>query len=280
MKKFNLFDPDKKITYLLLLIMIIFPLIHPLGIAIKPSENTILAYNYVESLKPGSSVILFIDFGMGNSAELTPQVIASLKHFARKDLKVYAATQVPEMATALETYLEQTYGVMGKVYGEDYINLGYFAGAESAIGAMGDSLIAVFKKDIRGNDLTAIPMMKEVVKLPDINVVFAVTASGTIPFIRQCNAKFGMPIIFSVNAVMGPANVPYVQSGQAVSVLVGSTGAAQYETMIGAPGTATAAMDAQSLAHVVIILLILWGNIGYFVEKRQKKAKKSAEKKA
>lgn len=271
--KNRLFDPDKRITYLLLLLVMIFPLINPLGIAIKPSENTLLAYNYVENLQPGSSMILFIDYGMGQSAELTPQVIASLKHFADKGLKLFAATQVPEMATALTSYLAQTYGAANKEYGVDYVDLGYFAGAESAIGAMGDSLIDVFKTDVNGTDLTTLPIFKSVTKLPDINVMFAVTASGTIPFIRQANAKFGMPIIFSVNAVMGPANVPYVQSGQAVSVLVGNTGAAEYETLINQPGTASAAMDAQSLAHLVIILLIVWGNIGYFLEQRRGKEK-------
>ncbi len=267
----NLFNPDKRVTYFLLLLVMIFPLINPLGIAIKPSTNTLLAYDYVENLKPGSSMILFIDYGMGQSAELTPQVLASLKHYAAKGLKLFAATQVPEMATALTSYLDQTYKAANKEYGVDYVDLGYFAGAESAIGAMGDSIIDVFKADVYGTDLTKLPIFKDVTKLPDIDVMFAVTASGTIPFIRQANTKFGMPIIFSVNAVMGPANVPYVQSGQAVSVLVGSTGAAEYETLIGQPGTASAAMDAQSLAHLVIILLIVWGNIGYFMEKRAAK---------
>jgi len=271
----NMFEPDKRITYLLLLLVMIFPLLNPLGIAIKPSANTLLAYDYVEKLQPGSSMILFIDYGMGQSAELTPQVIASLKHFAEKDLKLFAATQVPEMATALTTYLEQTYGKAEKEYGVDYVDLGYVAGTESAIGAMGDSIIDVFKADVNGTDLTTLPIFKDVTKLPDVDVMFAVTASGTIPFIRQANAKFGMPIIFSVNAVMGPANVPYVQSGQAVSVLVGSVGAAEYETLINQPGTASAAMDAQSLAHLVIILLIVWGNIGYFMQQRRAKEMKA-----
>ena len=164
--KNRLFDPDKRITYLLLLLVMIFPLINPLGIAIKPSENTLLAYNYVENLQPGSSMILFIDYGMGQSAELTPQVIASLKHFADKGLKLFAATQVPEMATALTSYLAQTYGAANKEYGVDYVDLGYFAGAESAIGAMGDSLIDVFKADVNGTDLTTLPFLRVLPNYP------------------------------------------------------------------------------------------------------------------
>lgn len=120
----NLFNPDKRVTYFLLLLVMIIPLINPLGIAIKPSTNTLLAYDYVENLKPGSSMILFIDYGMGQSAELTPQVLASLKHYAAKGLKLFAATQVPEMATALTSYLDQTYKAANKEYGVDYVDLG------------------------------------------------------------------------------------------------------------------------------------------------------------
>lgn len=273
--KQSIFNPDRRITYFLLLAVMIFPLINPLGIAIKPSGNTLLAYDYAESLPAGSTVVLFIDYSMGFTAEMEPQVIALLKHYDSLNFKLFAATQVPEMATAMSNILAQTYTASGKTYGTDYVDLGYFAGAESAIGAMGDSIIDVFKTDIYGTPLTSMPIFKNVTKLSDIDFMYAATASGTIPFIRQAHTKFGMPIVFSVNAVMGPANVPYIQSGQAVSVLVGSTGAAEYETLIKSPGAASAAMDAQSLAHLIIILLIIWGNIGFFVEQSKEKAQRA-----
>ncbi|NLN83614.1 MAG: hypothetical protein GX138_04540 [Firmicutes bacterium] len=275
--KQSIFNPDRRITYLLLLIVMIFPLVNPLGIAIKPSGNALLAYDYAETLPEGSSVILIVDYSMGFTAEMAPQALALLKHYDSLNFKLFAATQVPEMATALSQMLEDTYGASEKVYGTDYVDLGYFAGTESAVGAMGDSIIDVFKTDIHGTSLTTLPIFQDVVKLPDIDLMYAATSSGTIPFIRQAHTKFGMPIVFSVNAVMGPANVPYVQSGQAVSVLVGSTGAAEYETLIQSPGAASAAMDAQSLAHLVIILMIVWGNIGFFVERKREKDKKVQE---
>jgi hypothetical protein len=43
-------------------------------------------------------------------------------------------------------------------------------------------------------------------------------------------------------------------------------GAAEYETLVDAPGLATRGMDAQSLAHVFIALMIVLGNLAFLPE--------------
>ena len=67
-----------------------------------------------------------------------------------------------------------------------------------------------------------------------------------------------------VNEVM-----PYVQSGQMVGVLAGMPGAAEYESLIGQKGSATSGMDAQSVAHLVIVHFIVLGNISYFIDRKR-----------
>jgi hypothetical protein len=69
-----------------------------------------------------------------------------------------------------------------------------------------------------------------------------------------------------VNEVM-----PYVQSGQIVGILGGMPGAAEYESLIGQAGIGTSGMDAQSVAHLVIVGFIIFGNISFFVERRRSK---------
>ena len=272
----NIFNPQKWVIYLLLLVVVIFPILNPLGIAIKPSSNTQQAYDYVEKMEEGATVLVVIAYEPGSIGELSAQVTATLKHFASKNLKVLLASANPNMVSALGDFMTDTYGKAGKVYGEDYLILGYYAGGETTLAAMGDSLIDVFKTDNKGVDLKTFKLTKEITKLPDLDLVFAISNGDTLTFIRQANTKFGIPILFSVVAVMAPSTIPFVQSGQAVSVLVGSSGAAEYETLLNEPGLATANMDAQSLSHIMIIVLILWGNIGYFIERSKEKAKKGA----
>ena len=67
-----------------------------------------------------------------------------------------------------------------------------------------------------------------------------------------------------VNEVM-----PYVQAGQLQGVLAGMPGAAEYEALIGVKGIGTSGMDAQSVAHLVIVIFIIFGNIGYFIERNR-----------
>ena len=48
-------------------------------------------------------------------------------------------------------------------------------------------------------------------------------------------------------------------------------GAAEYEELIGVKGIGTSGMDAQSVAHFVIVLFIFLGNLGYFIERKRSK---------
>jgi hypothetical protein len=74
---------------------------------------------------------------------------------------------------------------------------------------------------------------------------------------------------------MGPQNIPYLQSGQLVGLLGGGLkSAAEYEIAVKLPGADTAAMDAQSLGHVVIVLFVILGNLLFLAEKQERKAKK------
>ena len=49
-------------------------------------------------------------------------------------------------------------------------------------------------------------------------------------------------------------------------------GAAEYEKLVESPGIAIKGMAAQSFAHIVIVVFIIFGNIAYFL--KQKKGKK------
>ena len=50
----------------------------------------------------------------------------------------------------------------------------------------------------------------------------------------------------------------------------GLAGAAEYETLVQASGTATEGMRPQSVVHLIIIAFIILGNVMYFLYGRQK----------
>jgi hypothetical protein len=66
---------------------------------------------------------------------------------------------------------------------------------------------------------------------------------------------------------MATSFYPFLSAGQMVGLLGGLKGAAEYEMLIDKPGMGQRGMDAQSVCHLVIILLVIAGNVGYFMRK-------------
>ena len=71
-----------------------------------------------------------------------------------------------------------------------------------------------------------------------------------------------------------PRFVTYLQTGQLVGMTGGLPGAAEYEKLIEYFGKGREGMAPQSIAHLIIMLFIIAGNIAFIAE--QKKAKKKA----
>jgi len=63
---------------------------------------------------------------------------------------------------------------------------------------------------------------------------------------------------------------PFLNSGQIVGMVAGLKGAAEYERLIDHKEMASRGMDAQSIAHLVVIGFILVGNLAYFATRKGK----------
>ena len=81
---------------------------------------------------------------------------------------------------------------------------------------------------------------------------------------------YNVPMACGVTAVSAADIYPYIQSGQFIGMLGGLKGAAEYETLLDEKRMATMGMEAQNWAHIIIILFIIIGNIGYVIIGRKK----------
>ena len=75
----------------------------------------------------------------------------------------------------------------------------------------------------------------------------------------------GHRIIVGCIGVSAPGMAPFLQSGQLSALLPGLTSSAEYELLINRKGLAIAGVDAVSMSHILVVLLVVLGNIGYFV---------------
>ena len=277
MKIIKLFgDLDRRWLYLLLLLVVIFPLLRPLGIPVEVTASTAQFVAAVDKLQPGDKMLLSFDYSIGGGPDVDPQAQVVLAHALSKGIKV---VEVAFIDTGLTYALKSIdlWESKGKVYGEDIILLGYAAGIETAISAFAQNIAQVFPTDVRGKPIGSYPIMQGISTVGDFQFIaeFATGIPGPAEWIRQVVTRYNVPLGSGVVAVMGPQNVPYLQSKQLVGLLGGGLkSAAEYEIAVKIPGAATAAMDAQSLGHVVIVLFVLLGNLLFLVEKQERKAKK------
>lgn len=269
-KRFTKINP--RFIYVVMLLVIAIPLIKPFGLPMMIMKSSHEFFNVVELLPTDARVIISWDYGAGSDVELGPIAQCLLIHLADKGAKVYGMSSIPDGPMFAENsmaVLEQ----YGSRYGVDYVNLGFFAGGESGIAAWADDFQSVFRADIKKTPASQIPMMQEVKSVTDFDLVVTLNTGpggyGTPEtWVRQIAVARKVPLAMAVTAIMGPQTQPYLQSGQIKGLLTGLRSAAEYEILLEKPGIAVAQMDAQSSAHVVILLLIVLGNAGYFFQKR------------
>ncbi len=265
---------DRRYIFLVIALVVMLPLFFPLGLPIRPTIASQTVYDVVEELNAGDKALVSFEYGPSTKPEIHPMAVGLLRHLFEKDVKVYVTCLWPDgqfMAMeALEQVAEDQYG---KEYGEDYVLLGFRPGNEAVIKGLVSNLRKVFTVDANGNFLDDIPMMDGINQVADFDYLFSASAGypGTVEWVQYAADPVGITMSTGTTSIQVNEVMPYVQSGQIKGILGGMPGAAEYESLIGQAGIGTSGMDAQSVAHIVIVAFIIFGNISFFVERRRSK---------
>jgi len=73
-----------------------------------------------------------------------------------------------------------------------------------------------------------------------------------------------VPFIVGCIGVSVPGMAPYLGSGQLSALMPGLTASAEYEVLLNRPGLAVAGVDAVSMSHLLVFILVVVGNIAFF----------------
>jgi len=257
---------DRRLIFLLIAVVTLLPLLYPLGLPIRVSPEVRKIYDYMESLPEGSVFLLSLDFDPSSKPELYPMSVALLHHAFRKNLKVLGMTLWITGTSMAEAVVAQVAQENGKERGKDYVFLGYAPGGANVIISMGQDLYAAFPTDYYGTKTADLPMLKDVRTLRDVQYAISLSAGspGVETWYVYGKEKYGFELGGGCTAVSAPGLYPLIDTGQINGLLGGLRGAAEYETLVGAAGKATAGMDAQSATHFLIIILIVVCNLFYF----------------
>jgi hypothetical protein len=267
----NLRDFDRRWIFVLMALLVLGPLLMPLSLPLALSPPVKQYFDTLDALEAGDVVLLSADFDPASAPELTPMLMATLEHLFRKDVRIVGDCLWPAGPPLLEQGLnEVARQKFSKEYGVDYVNLGFKEGREAVMLSMGNSIPETFPVDFRGTPIEDLPLMDDIENLNSVVMLVNISAGypGTKEWVQQTQSRFGLRIVSGCTAVSAPEYYAYLQSGQLEGLLGGMAGAAEYEAMVGYSGPATKGMDAQSLAHLLVILAIVLGNLSQWAARR------------
>jgi hypothetical protein len=289
---------DRRWIFLLMLLSVAVPIL-VIGVTGEtfPEVPTKLAqatFDEVDNLNEGDPVLLSFDFDPGSEGELGPMATAFVRHCCEKKLKLYFMALWP----VGPQMIEQTINNVIKadfphlVYGEDYVNLGFKSGNEGVIKVVVTDLRQLYTTDSAGTSLDNIPMMRGIRNIRQMRLIINVSAgyAGTKEWVQYAATPYANEIrlIAGCTGVQAPLLYPYIPQ-QLPGLLGAIKGAAEYEALVMEkygqnvlmtnergeqviPGKyleGQRRMGPQLVAHILMILLILAGNVIFFIERKR-----------
>ncbi|MGQ9707267.1 MAG: hypothetical protein ACUVUR_00105 [bacterium] len=270
---------DRKIIFIVMAVLVLFPLLRPLGLGVSSGPRAKAVFDAVDAIPSGKTLLISVDFDPASMPELYPMLVALMRHAFARNVKVLLCGLWITGAGLCDKAITEIPPEYGKTYGEDVVYLGWKAGVDAVILGMGENIKNVFPNDYYGHPLDSLPLMQEVTRLKDIPFMVAISAGtpGFSDWLLYAQSRYGMRVGAGVTAVSAADAYPYLQSGQLTGLLAGMKGAAEYEVLVQKNGysraymPAVAAMDSQSLAHIVIMVLVIIGNLAYFATRRKRR---------
>lgn len=280
---------DRRWLFLAMGLAIVLPLYFPIGLPVKPSPMTKAAFNTVETLQPGDVVFLSLDLDPASTPELEPFYKAVMLQLKRKNVRLVIATVWYAAPPLIERWIranvdqpiapEGTAGYSGppdRAYKKnvDYVYLGFREGKQAVITAMGADIRKVFDgRAADGTPLDQIPMMQGIKQLKDFKLSVLVSAGfpGAKEYVQYVQARYKLPMVAACTAVSTTDLSPYFQAGQLLGLVGGLSAVAEYEALVGRPGTALQGTDVLNIGHGVVILAIIFGNVIYFTGRARRR---------
>lgn len=258
-----------------ILILVFIPLMIPLNLPISTSKWTRDAVDVLEAVPAGKYVVWEDMWGMGGLAEAEVGHTALMRILLKNNIKfvmVSLSTDTPLLHTYISGIVANTPEGKGKVYGEDWAQMGFLPGGEAALSLMAEDFHAAFGNDYYGTSLSRLPIMDGLEDSDDIALVITGSSSQTwveAP-VRQWYVKYDVPIVSYTLTGGTVLSATYWPNNGIVGIIEGSRGGAELEFIGGVPGAGASQTDAKTLAFLATAAFIVIGNISYFGSKGNK----------
>ncbi|MFC2172316.1 hypothetical protein ACFLU6_06750 [Acidobacteriota bacterium] len=275
---------DRRYLYVMVMIAAIIPMFTPLNLPVSTSVEVTGLFEHIENLEPGSTVLIAIDYDPQTVGENNPQAYAIMRHCFERDINVLVTALSQNAPGMAQEMIETIAGEYDKKNGVDFCYLGYQPYPAIVIMSIGQNFRIPFSKDYYGTPLDEIPLMMDKQNYDDIELVVSVAAGWVAEaWVTYTKERYGCNVALAVTAVQAAQYYTFWNAKQIVGLVPGLKGAAEYQVLMKDAGyhysdSALKGMDVQSVEHILIIIFIVLGNIGFFMEKRRKKLERGGKR--
>jgi len=252
--------------------------LYAFGSAAKMPVNSYVRsyYDTIEALDEGAIVMLSADFDPASAAELLPMYQATIHHLLKNNARVINVATWPAAPPYTRSEFDKIAPQYNKVYGVDWVELGFKPGDDVAMGQIGQSVTSAYIEDDRNSQpIQELPLLDEVgdsFQGFDLLITMSAGYPGILEWIAQAGGRYEIPILAGTTAVQTPDLFAYYPS-QLKGFLGAATGATMYLQLVSADvddllattETNQKRMLIQTWAHLLIIGLIVLGNVFYFM---------------
>jgi len=296
---------DRRWLYLFVAVACTLPFLVPVQIDVYVSPETQGYYDAVEGVKTQNEVIRAQNFelakrgkplkrekvvivdspwGPGCIGEVRGQTEALFEHLLRNrtpfivfaldgDVNAPSYTEdiMKKMLKAHPEFADRKYGV-------DWVNLGITRTGWQAMQVMAKDFKQQFPTDSRGTstkDYEKLPIMQRINDIKDVGLL---TCSDYWPkedYVGFVHEQYGTKLAFGGGGISSTTIYRYMPSGQIAGFLVGTRGGAEYDRLLhpnikDRVNLGSKLIVPLAYGHLVIILAIVLGNIGYFATQRKR----------
>jgi hypothetical protein len=243
-----------------------------------PSIFTRPVFTRIDALEPGTPVLVSLDYSPASAPEIEPMAEAITRHLLLRGARPVFVTLWPEGNNMLQRLRDRVLipEFPDLVEGREFVALGYKAGGRMVINALRQDLAAMYTTDLRGVVLDSLPALAGLRRLDDFPLLIAL--SGGTPGLKEWvlygGDPTGIPVAGGCTAIGTPEFLAYFPV-QLLGLVGGLKGASEYEAALAQrfpdraiPRRAGRAMGPQTVAHVLILLFLVLGNLSYLRRRR------------
>ena len=286
---------DRRIIFLLIGLSVLIPLLNPnlIDLPLGQDRNTKIVYDSISELQEDDKVLISFAYGASTKPEVHPMAIALLNQLFSKRVKVYIVSLWPESPIMAQQAISEVKksNLFNIEDGTNYVMFDYKVGGFVVIKGIADNFRDLYQQDYNGKSIDSLDIMNGVYSVKDFDFVFDFSAGvpGNAEWVQYACDPKNVPLSSGCTSIMVTDAIPYVESGQLRGILAGMPGAAEYEKMVYdymvveqqnnnlninkevviKKGKAYARMSAQSVAHLLMVIFIIIGNVAYYYSRKE-----------